>query len=87
MNNGQVVLSNVTTTQLTEVALEVVALKADPVNTTAIWIGYISGTTVSNGFPLNPGETIVVAIDGNLNELYAIAETNSEILCWIETGR
>ena len=87
MNNGQVVLSNTVSTQLTEIALEVVALKADPANTNAVWIGYDSTVTVSTGFPLNPGETIVVAIDGNLNELYAIAETNSEILCWIETGR
>ena len=87
MNNGQVVLSNVTVTQLTEVALEVVALKADPANTTAIWVGYILDTTTANGFPLNPGETIVMAVDGNLNMLYAIAETNGDIVCWIETGR
>ena len=87
MNNGQVVLSNTVATQLTQVALEVVALKADPVNTVAIWIGYNSDITVSTGFPLNPGETIVLAIDGNLNELYAIAEVNSEVVCWIETGR
>lgn len=87
MNNGQVVLSNVTATQLTQVALEVVALKADPANTNAIWVGYDSTVTVSTGFPLSPGETIVVAVDGNLNELYAIAETNSDIVCWIETGR
>ena len=87
MNNGQVVLSSTAAMQLTEVALEVVALKADPVNATAIWVGYDSDITVSTGFPLEPGETIVIAVDGNLNELYAIAETNSEILCWIETGR
>ncbi len=87
MNNGQVVLSNTAATQLTEVGLMVVALKADPANTTAIWVGYDSDITVSTGFPLKPGETIVLAVDGNLNELYAIAETNNEILCWIETGR
>ena len=87
MNNGQVVLSNTVVTQLTEVALEVVALKADPANTNAVWVGYDSTVTVSTGFPLSPGETIVVAVDGNLNELYAIAETNSDIVCWIETGR
>ena len=87
MNNGQVVLSNTVVTQLTEVALEVVALKADPANTNAVWVGYDSTVTVSTGFPLSPGETIVVAVDGNLNMLYAIAETNNDVVCWIESGR
>jgi hypothetical protein len=86
MNNGQVTLSDSVATQLTEVGLMVVALKADPANTTAIWIGdeNVSETT---GFPLNPGETIVIAVDRNLNVLYGIAETADEIVCWIETGR
>lgn len=86
MNNGQITLSSTVVTQFTNVGLMVVALKSDPDNTNPIWIGD-ENVTATTGFPLQPGETIVIAVDGNLDVLYGIAETNSEIVCWIETGR
>ena len=86
MNNGQVTLSNSVTTQLTNIGLTVVTLKAHPGNTNLIWIGD-EDTTPTTGFPLASGEIITVAVDGNLNVLYGIANTDGEKVCWIETSR
>lgn len=86
MNNGQVTLSDSAVTQFSDVQLVVVALKAEPDNTSTIWIGDENVSTTT-GFPLDAGETIVIAVDGNLEVLYGIAETNGDKVCWIETGR
>jgi hypothetical protein len=59
------------------------ALKAHPDNTDVVWVGNVSGDVASsNGFPLEPGETLVLTLD-NLNDIYVDADVNGEKLCWI----
>lgn len=58
-------------------------LKAHPDNTDTVWVGNVSGDVASsNGFPLNPGETVVVRVS-NLDALWFDAEVNGEKICWL----
>lgn len=62
------------------------ALKAHPDNTDTVWIGNdgTAGTgalSSSTGFPLNPGEGIVVSIV-QLNQLWFDADVNASKVCW-----
>jgi hypothetical protein len=58
-------------------------LKAHPDNTDTVWVGNVSGDVASsNGFPLNPGETVVVRVS-NLDALWFDADVNGEKICWL----
>ena len=60
-------------------------IKAHPDNTDAVWVGNdgASDVTNANGFPLNPGETIVLNM-ANLNQVYFDADVSGEKACWIK---
>jgi len=61
------------------------AIKAHPDNTDVIWVGQdgANDVTSSNGFPLEPGETIVLNM-ANLNQVYFDADVGTEKVCWIK---
>lgn len=61
-----------------------VALKAHPDNTDVIWVGSdgAGDVTSSNGFPLEPGETIIVQM-GNLQDLWVDADVSGEKVCYL----
>ncbi len=61
-----------------------IALKAHPDNTDAVWVGNdgSSDVTNANGYPLDPGEAIVVEV-GNLADLYFDADVSGEKVCWL----
>ena len=60
-----------------------VAFKADPDNTNPVYLGNVSGdVTLDNGYPLEPGEQIIVQL-GNLSDLYFDSETNGEKIAWL----
>lgn len=61
-----------------------VLLKAHLSNTVAIFIGP-SGTTVANGYPLDPGETISIPID-EISKVYAISASASQKICYLYLG-
>jgi hypothetical protein len=83
--SGQVTVTTAgTAVQGTDAAGNIFALKAHPDNTDAVWVGNVSGdVTSSNGFPLEPGETLMVQV-ANLNELWFDADVNGERICWIK---
>jgi len=60
-------------------------IKAHPDNTDAVWVGQdgANDVTNANGFPLNPGETIVLNM-ANLNQVYFDADVSGEKVCWIK---
>ena len=61
------------------------ALKAHPDNTDTVWVGN-DGTnqvTSANGFPLNPGETIIRTCR-NLNTIYFDADIGNSKICWFK---
>lgn len=59
-----------------------VAVKAHPNNTDTVWWGNdgAGDVTSSNGFPLDPGEGIVLR--GNLNQYWFDADVSGEKICW-----
>ncbi len=59
------------------------AIKADPDNTDTVWVGNdgADDVTSANGFPLDPGEGIVVSV-GALDALYFDADVSGEKACW-----
>lgn len=58
-------------------------LKAHPDNSGPVWVGNVAGgVTSGNGFPLNPGETIVITLS-NLGELRVDASADGLKLCWV----
>ena len=65
-------------------ASHLIALKAHPDNTDAVWVGNddASDVTAANGYPLDPGEAIVVEV-GNLADLYFDADVSGEKVCWL----
>lgn len=60
-----------------------VALKAHPDNTDAVWVGNDGADDVSasSGFPLDPGEGVVVP--GDLEKYWFDADVSGEKLCWL----
>lgn len=80
--SGQLTVNG--STQFSSIACNIVALKAHPDNTDAVWVGNDGSDVVSEdtGFPLEPGETLLVRVDGDLNELYADADVTNEKICW-----
>jgi hypothetical protein len=58
-------------------------IKAHPDNTDTVWVGESSGgVSSSTGFPLDPGETVVVKA-ANLKDLWFDADVNGEKICWL----
>lgn len=64
-----------------------VAVKAHPNNSDTVWVGNDGAGDVAatNGFPLNPGEGVVV--QGSLDSLFFDADVSGEKLCWLVVGR
>lgn len=60
------------------------ALKAHPDNTDTVWIGNDgeNDVTSSNGFPLDPGEGVIVEVRRSLAEFYIDADANGGKVCW-----
>lgn len=60
-----------------------VAVKAHPDNAGAVWVGNDGADDVTNGngFPLSPGEGVVLR--GNLNQYWVDADNNGDVLCWV----
>jgi len=59
-----------------------VAVKAHPDNAGTVWWGNdgAGDVTSSNGFPLDPGEGVVLR--GNLNQYWFDADSNGDKVCW-----
>jgi hypothetical protein len=64
-----------------------VAVKAHPDNADTVWIGNdgAGDVTAANGFPLNPGEGVVVP--GDLENYRFDADSNGDKLCWLVVTR
>ena len=64
-----------------------VAVKAHPDNSDTVWVGNNGSNTVSasTGFPLNPGEGVVLA--GDLNQYWFDADVNGAKICWLTVLR
>lgn len=82
---GQITVTTAgTAVQGTARASHLIALKAHPDNTDAVWVGNddAGDVTSSNGYPLDPGEAIVIEVV-NLNYLWFDADVNGEKICWL----
>ncbi len=64
-----------------------VAVKAHPDNSDTVWVGNDGAGDVAstNGFPLNPGEGVV--LPGNLSDYWFDADVNGEKICWLVVVR
>lgn len=64
-----------------------VAVKAHPDNSDTVWVGNDGAGDVANtnGFPLNPGEGVV--LPGDLENYYFDADVSGEKLCWLVVMR
>ena len=83
--SGQITVSTAGTAVVgTSRLSHLIALKAHPDNTDAVWVGNdgASDITSSNTYPLDPGEAIVVEV-GNLADLYFDADVSGEKVCWL----
>lgn len=82
--SGQVtVTTSGTAVQPDAVKGSLFSFKAHPDNTDTVWLGNVSlDVSSSNGFPLDPGETLVLSIS-DLSQLWVDADVNGEKLCWI----
>lgn len=80
---GQITVATAgTAVQGTSTAGARVAVKAHPDNTDTAWVGNdgADDVTNANGFPLNPGEGIV--LPGNLNQYWFDTDVSGEKICW-----
>ncbi|TXH52996.1 MAG: hypothetical protein E6Q97_14315 [Desulfurellales bacterium] len=68
-------------------AVYAVAVKAHPNNSDTVWIGNDDAGDVSNanGFPLNPGEGVVV--QGDLSQYWFDVDVSGEKICWLVVER
>lgn len=64
-----------------------VAVKAHPNNTDTVWVGNDGAGDVAatNGFPLNPGEGVV--LPGDLEKFWFDADVSGEKICWLVVTR
>lgn len=64
-----------------------IAVKAHPNNTDTTWIGSDGAGDVAatNGFPLDPGEGVVLT--GNLADYWFDADVSGEKICWLIVER
>lgn len=84
--SGQFGVSSSTVTQFPDFNAVVVYLVAHPDNTQDIFVGNNGSDSISilTGFPITPsGSPLRVRVDGNLNQLYALAEVDNEKICWL----
>lgn len=67
----------------TRPAASAVAVKAHPDNSDTVWVGSDGAGDVAstNGFPLNPGEGVV--LQGNLADFWFDADVSGEKICWL----
>jgi hypothetical protein len=82
--SGQITVTTAGTAVVgTNVPCHLVAFKADPDNTNPVFLGNVSGdVTLDNGYPLEPGEQIIVELS-NINTLYFDSVTNGEKIAWL----
>lgn len=67
-------------------AVYAVAVKAHPSNSDTVWVGNDTGdVAATNGFPLNPGEGVVV--QGDLSQYWFDADVSGEKICWLVVER
>ncbi len=72
-----------TAVQGSDVRGTVFELKAHPDNTDTAWVGNVaSDVSASNGFPMDPGETLVLQIT-NINQVWFDADVSGEKVCFI----
>ncbi len=71
----------------TAAAGQAVAVKAHPDNSDTVWVGSDGAGDVAstNGFPLNPGEGVV--LQGNLANYWFDADVSGEKICWLIVER
>jgi len=61
------------------------ALAAHPDNSGTVWVGNEGGdVSSSNGYPLTTSGPPVVMQIANINQIWADAETDGDIVCWIK---
>ena len=72
-----------TASQLPSYAIKSVLIKADPNNTSSVLVGFGSGLS-TGGFPLMPGDTIVISID-DLSKLWMSSGSGTQVayLIWV----
>lgn len=88
--SGQVTVTTAgTAVQGTNAPGNLFILKAHPDNTDAVWVGNDDAASPdvssSTGFPLDPGESMVIEVP-NLNNLWFDADVNGEKICWIKVN-
>ena len=62
---------------------QAVAVKAHPDNSDTVWVGNdgADDVTSANGFPLDPGEGVVLT--GGLSSYWFDADVSGEKICWL----
>jgi len=83
--SGQVTVTTAgTAVRGTTQKAHLVAFKAAPANTGIIYIGDDDAGDVAstNGFPLEPGEAIVMELN-NVNDIWVDSSVNGEKVCWL----
>lgn len=83
--SGQITVTTAGTAVVgTTQVCHLVAFKADPDNTNPVYLGNdeAGDVTLDNGYPLEPGEQIIVELN-NINLLYFDSETNGEKIAWL----
>ena len=83
--SGQITVSTAgTAVQGPTQTSHLVAFKADPDNTNPVFLGNdeANDVTLDNGFPLEPGELVIVELN-NINALYFDAVTSGEKIAWL----
>ena len=66
-----------TPTALGALEVKMVTIKADRSNTDAVYIGFDSDLNSSNGFALDPGESVDIVID-NLGKVYVVSQSTAQ---------
>lgn len=82
--SGQITITTAgTAVQGTFSTAKAVAVKAHPDNADTVWVGNddAGDVTASNGFPLDPGEGLVLT--GGLSDAWFDADSNGDKVCWL----
>jgi len=66
-----------TPTPLGSQAVRMVTIKADKGNTDAVYVGFDSNLDSSNGFALDPGESVDIVID-SLGKIYVVSQSTAQ---------
>lgn len=84
VRSGQITVTTAgTAVQGTFSSARVVAVKAHPDNADAVWVGSdgAGDVTAANGFPLDPGEGVVLT--GGLSDFWFDADSSGDKICWL----